>query len=97
MDLVLRERLPLELVEIIMEYVWVLNMKDTHYSIKNNLVWIHAHQSYTFIISENKNYYEPLFWNIPTPLPIKNKNKKKNRNYEYINFYYDEGIPDLAT
>jgi len=60
MDLVLRERLPLELVEIIMRYVWEMNMRDIHHMIKNNLVWIRAKEGYGYIISENINYYAPL-------------------------------------
>ncbi len=63
MDLVLRERLPLELVEIIMRYVWDMNMRDIKYILKNNLVWIRAKEGYSYIISENINYYAPLLDN----------------------------------
>jgi len=90
MDLVLRERLPLELVEIIMRYVWDMNMRDVGYIIKNNLVWIRADESYSFIISENRNYYEPLLWNIPEKKP--KKSKKKNRNYKHIDKYLELGV-----
>jgi len=86
MDMVLRERLPLELVEIIMKMVHEMNMRDIHYILKNNLVWIYADKQFSYIISENINYYTPLLNNIHgsySPLTRKQlrdakKNKKKS-------------------
>jgi len=86
MDLVLRERLPLELVEIIMRYVWEMNMKNIHYIFENNLVWIRAKEGYSYIISENINYYAPLLNNpygsyAPlTRRELREAKKKKNQD-----------------
>jgi hypothetical protein len=64
MDMVLRRRLPLELVEIIMRYVHEMNMLATQYILTNNLVWIHTHaEGYSYLISENISYYAPLIQN----------------------------------
>lgn len=63
MDIVLRQLLPLELVEIIMKMVHQLNMMDVHYILKNNLVWIYSNDKFSYIISENLNYYAPLLYN----------------------------------
>ncbi len=84
MDLVLRERLPLELVEIIMRYVWEMNMRDIKYILKNNLVWIRAKEGYSYIISENINYYAPLLdnpygsYSALTRRALREAKKKKN-------------------
>jgi hypothetical protein len=83
MDVVLREHLPLELVEIIMKMVHKMNMRDIHYMLKNNLVWIYADNQFSYIISENINYYTPLLYNVYgsySPLTRKQlREAKKNK------------------
>lgn len=60
MDLVLREHLPLEMVEIIMSYVHRYYMKDIRTQIKHCITWISCENEYSFLISNNINYYQVL-------------------------------------
>jgi len=60
MDRELRKRLPLELVEIIMYYIHRLNMEDILTQIRNCITWISCEDQYSFLISNNVNYYKIL-------------------------------------
>ena len=60
MDLVLRQRLPIELVEIIMYYVHRMNMIDVKTQIEHCVTWISCENDYSFLISNNINYYQVL-------------------------------------
>jgi len=88
MDLVLRERLPLELVEIVMKYVHIMNMRDVHHILTHNLVWIHTKSDgFTYLISENVNYYAPLLQSPYKPYsPLTRKQlreAKKLKSFEW--------------
>lgn len=86
MDMVLRERLPLELVEIVMKYVHEMNMRDIHRIIKTNLVWIHTKQEgFTYLISENVNYYAPLLQSPYLPYsPLTRSQLKKSKKHKAL-------------
>jgi len=60
MDRVLRVRLPLELVEIIMRYVYDLNMRDVLFQIKYCITWVRYRNECSYIVSNNFNYYRLL-------------------------------------
>ena len=85
MDIVLQKILPLELVEIIMKMVHQLNMMDAHYILKNNLVWIYSNDKFSYIISENLNYYAPLLYNRYKPYsPLTRKQLREARKKKGI-------------
>jgi hypothetical protein len=61
MDLCLRNRLPLELVEIIMRMAHRMRFERTLHAIAHNLVWIRCPDGeYSFLIHTTPNYYHPL-------------------------------------
>lgn len=60
MDLVLRSHLPIELVEIIMRMVHELNYIDVRHQLIYCITWIHYENEYSYIISNNFNYYHLL-------------------------------------
>lgn len=67
----LRQRLPLELVEMIMRKTHELNFQDSLNTIKYNLIWIRHEGEYSFLLHETQNYYEKLIqWEDGEPVPI---------------------------
>lgn len=58
--MVLRKKLPLELVEIIMNMVYNMNMEDVLFQIKYCITWIRYNNELSFITSNNFNYYRLL-------------------------------------
>ena len=60
MDLVLRQKLPMELVEIIMKWVYDLNMRDVLFQVKYCITWVRYHDECSYIVSNNFNYYRLL-------------------------------------
>ncbi len=73
MDLVLRQRLPLEIVELIMRKVHELNFKPCLDNIKHNLLWIRHEGEYPvyFLFNQETNYYEFLIqWVNAEPIAV---------------------------
>jgi len=60
MDIVLRKKLPLEIVEIIMKMVHRMNMEDVNFQIKYCITWVRYQNELSFITSNNFNYYRLL-------------------------------------
>lgn len=60
MDLCLRKIFPIEIVEKIMKYVHLLNMKDINYQIRYCITWIRHRDELSYIVSNNFNYYRIL-------------------------------------
>ncbi len=55
--MVLRKRLPLEVVDIIMKWVHILQMEDIKFQIRYCITWVRYNNELSFITSNNYNYY----------------------------------------
>lgn len=60
MDYVLRERLPLELVEIIAKMVHRMYLRDVHEELIHHVIWILADGQRSFWVCKCTNYYSVL-------------------------------------
>lgn len=58
--MVLRVRLPIELVEIIMKMVHKMYMRDVLYQLTYCITWIRHEKQLSYIVSNNFNYYRLL-------------------------------------
>ena len=58
MDLVLRKKLPIEIVEIIMEFVHKLNMKTTLICIEYSMTWVNYKKFPCYSVSNNFKFLE---------------------------------------
>jgi hypothetical protein len=76
MDAQLQQRLPLELVEIIMRRVHRLNFQPVLDSIKYNITWFRADGEYSFLVHNTGNYYEKLIqWEDGEPIAVHTSDK----------------------